>query len=184
MTQEASTGADTRPGAGDDRPITVASVPGSHVYVRHIAHEGKPSGVRRLEDPDPQAPERSTQQQWWPPVMLDPAWLADADYDLLHVHFGFDARDPAQLEVALDRVLDGLAHLIGELEDDHRVVGGVAPHVRRSSSVAAGVLDAPAARLIARGSSRLVPLDEVENQHLHSGFAKSWPSVRSTYLPG
>ncbi|MGO4358495.1 glycosyltransferase [Janibacter sp. RAF52] len=101
MTQEASTGADTRPSAGDDRPITVASVPGSHVYVRHIAHEGKPSGVRRLEDPDPQAPERSTQQQWWPPVMLDPAWLADADYDLLHVHFGFDARDPAQLDEAL-----------------------------------------------------------------------------------
>ena len=105
MTQEASTGADTRPDAGDDRPITVASVPGSHVYVRHIAHEGKPSGVRRLEDPDPQAPERSTQQQWWPPVMLDPAWLADADYDLLHVHFGFDARDPAQLDEALAPML-------------------------------------------------------------------------------
>ena len=31
---------------------------------------------------------------------------------------------------------------------------------------------------------RWVPLDEVENQYLHSGFAKSWPSVRSTYLPG
>ncbi|MGN7248007.1 glycosyltransferase [Janibacter anophelis] len=102
MTQQPSaTRERTRLGAGEDRPITVASVPGSHVYVRHIAHEGKPSGVRRLEDPDPQAPDRSAQQQWWPPVMLDPAWLADADYDLLHVQFGFDARDPAQLDEAL-----------------------------------------------------------------------------------
>lgn len=31
---------------------------------------------------------------------------------------------------------------------------------------------------------RWVRLDEVENRYLHSGFAKSWPQVRSTFLPG
>lgn len=31
---------------------------------------------------------------------------------------------------------------------------------------------------------RWVPLDEVENRDLHSGFAKSWPRVRSTFLSG
>ncbi len=29
---------------------------------------------------------------------------------------------------------------------------------------------------------RWVPLDAVENLHLHPGFARSWPHVRSTYL--
>jgi len=29
---------------------------------------------------------------------------------------------------------------------------------------------------------RWVELDEVENLHLHSGFAKTWPRVRETYL--
>lgn len=87
--------------------ITVASVPGSHVYVRHIAAlDEETSTVVRLDDPDPGAPGRSTVEKWWPPVMLDPAWLRETDYDLLHVQFGFDARDPAQLDEALSVVAE------------------------------------------------------------------------------
>lgn len=90
---------------GEDGPITVASVPASHVYVRHIAAlDGEPTHVQRLADPDPDAPGRSTIEKWWPPVMLDPAWLAEAEYDLLHVQFGFDARDPEELREAMSVV--------------------------------------------------------------------------------
>ncbi len=83
----------------DPRPadeITVASVPSGHVYVRHLApYDG--GGPRRLPDPDPETPDRPAGAVWWPPVMLDPAWVASADFDLFHVHFGFDACDPELL---------------------------------------------------------------------------------------
>ncbi|MBF0672865.1 MAG: glycosyltransferase [Salinibacterium sp.] len=84
------------------RAIRVASVPANHVYVRHIAPEvGQGAGapvVTRLPDPDPSDPRRSTVSTWWPPVMLDPAWVRDAeDVDIFHVHFGFDSRSPAAL---------------------------------------------------------------------------------------
>ncbi len=80
--------------------MRVASVPTDHVYVRHLSPVGPattgpdPGGgpaVVRL--PDPTRP-------WWPPRVLDPVWLrenADA-YDLVHVHFGFDALSPGDLE--------------------------------------------------------------------------------------
>lgn len=76
--------------------ITVASVPFSHVYVQHIAAEHD-DGVRRLPDPDPSSPDRSTEQVWWPPVMLQPQWVREHDFDVFHLQFGFDAWDPADL---------------------------------------------------------------------------------------
>ena len=60
--------------------VLVASVPANHVYVHHIAAEDA-DGVQRLPDPNPDDPRRSTQEAWWPPVMLDPDWVADADFD-------------------------------------------------------------------------------------------------------
>lgn len=78
-------------------PLTVASVPSGHVYVRHLAPlDG--TGAVRLPDPDPSDPGRAAGATWWPPVMLDPEWAADADLDVFHLHFGFDACPPAQLE--------------------------------------------------------------------------------------
>ncbi|MBE7325721.1 glycosyltransferase [Nocardioides sp. Y6] len=82
------------------RPLTVASVPAGHVYVRHLAPlDG--GGPRRLPDPVP-AGGRPNGAAWWPPVMLDPTWLATADFDLLHLHFGFDACDPSTLEEVVE----------------------------------------------------------------------------------
>lgn len=89
--------------AGPSRPpqrrdeIVVASVPASHVYVRHIAAEYD-DGVVRLPDPDPSAPSRSTEQVWWPPVMLQREWAATQDFDVFHLQFGFDAWDPKDLQ--------------------------------------------------------------------------------------
>src|ERR1700712_231900 len=77
--------------------IVVASVPASHVYVRHISAEDD-DGVRRLSDPDPADPDRSAEQVWWPPVMLRPEWVRRHDFDLFHVQFGFDAWEPAELQ--------------------------------------------------------------------------------------
>jgi glycosyltransferase involved in cell wall biosynthesis len=89
--------------ADAEAQVVVASVPASHVYVRHIAAEA-PDGVVRLPDPDPDSPERSTEQRWWPPVMLHPDWVAKHDFDVFHVQFGFDAWSPEELRKVIDGV--------------------------------------------------------------------------------
>lgn len=75
--------------------MTVASVPSGHVYVRHLAPETGP-GPRRLPDPRPKG-RPADSQVWWPPAMLEADWVREHDFDLLHLHFGFDARSPEQL---------------------------------------------------------------------------------------
>lgn len=101
--------------------VRVASVPASHVYVRHIspidgdvAQPGGPSaaardgGVRvvRLADPDPDDPSRQATSRWWPPVMLDAGWVRDHadEFDIFHLQFGFDARTPEQLRDLVDEL--------------------------------------------------------------------------------
>lgn len=84
--------------------LTVASVPSGHVYVRHLTPVDSEPTVRRLPDPDPDRPERPAQERWWPPAMLTPGWAARAEFDVFHVHFGFDACPPEQL-AQLSRVL-------------------------------------------------------------------------------
>ncbi len=78
--------------------IRVASVPADHVYVRHLSAL-EPDGVVRLPDPPT---ERAG--QWWPPRMLDPEWVAAHadDFDLMHIHFGFDAQSPQQLRALVE----------------------------------------------------------------------------------
>ena len=94
VTLSASSRATRRPLRSD---VVVASVPSSHVYVRHIAPESG-GRVRRLSDPDPDRPDRSAEQRWWPPVMLDPDWVRRHDFDVFHVQFGFDAWTPDELD--------------------------------------------------------------------------------------
>lgn len=73
----------------------IASVPTDHVYVRHL-HPITGGGPTRLTDPTADGPAGA---RWWPPRVLDPAWLVEhaADFDVVHVHFGFDACTPAEL---------------------------------------------------------------------------------------
>lgn len=80
--------------------MRVASVPAGHVYVRHLARADG-SGAQRLPDPRPET--ASSEQQWWPPVMLQPGWITQhaADFDVFHIHFGFDALGPDDLRVVL-----------------------------------------------------------------------------------
>lgn len=87
--------------------VRVASVPASHVYVRHLAAE-HPDGVVRLDDVPP-ADGAKVPGGWWPPVMLDEDWIREHrdELDVFHVHFGFDAKQPDELR-AIARTLDEL----------------------------------------------------------------------------
>jgi glycosyltransferase involved in cell wall biosynthesis len=121
--------------------IRVASVPSSHVYVRHVApvdsdvaEPGGPSatardgGVRvvRLADPDPDDPSRSAQQRWWPPTMLDVDWVREHadDFDIFHLQFGFDARTPAELRDLVDelrRLGKPFVYTVHDLRNPHHL---------------------------------------------------------------
>ncbi|HXH79098.1 glycosyltransferase [Nocardioides sp.] len=83
--------------ADDPRRIVVASVPANHVYVRHLSAEAGSRAIR-LPDPDPEGGTAAATQKWWPPVMLEPSWVESHDFDVFHLHFGFDARSVADLE--------------------------------------------------------------------------------------
>jgi hypothetical protein len=78
--------------------LRVASVPSSHPYVRHLSRPDGRDAVIRLPDPVP-ADGRQVPGGWWPPVMLEPSWIARnyQSFDVFHVHFGFDAVDCAVL---------------------------------------------------------------------------------------
>lgn len=105
------------------RPLTIASVPSGHVYVRHLAPEGpvRDAQARRLPDPPPRVADPEP-GQWWPPVMLDPAWVRAHDFDLLHLHFGFDALRPEDLVSFADAVHEtgrGLVQTVHDLRNPH-----------------------------------------------------------------
>jgi beta-1,4-mannosyltransferase len=97
----------TRPATGLTRTIRVASVPAAHVYVRHLSPvrtDRDQPHVLRPPDPDPDHPGRTTGTKWWPPVMLDPAWIRQHrdEFDVFHLQFGFDACSPELLEEVVD----------------------------------------------------------------------------------
>ena len=85
--------------------VRVASIPSGHPYVRHLAAVDGPDPVVRLPDPVPLVAD-PLPGQWWPPVMLDPAWVRDHrdDFDVMHVHFGFESADPAALTLWCDEL--------------------------------------------------------------------------------
>jgi beta-1,4-mannosyltransferase len=122
-----------RPAAAPPVPLVVASVPADHPYVRHLAAPapsptdaaGAAPAVVRLPDPDPDHPAdptRVAQGRWWPPVMLRPEWVAAGDFEVMHVHFGFDDRTPAQLRelvAALRARRRGLVLTVHDLRNPH-----------------------------------------------------------------
>jgi hypothetical protein len=75
------------------RTVRVASVPAAHPYVARVTAA---DGLEVLPDPTPPGAEPG---RWWPPVVLDPAWVRAhaADADLLHVHFGTESFAPDHL---------------------------------------------------------------------------------------
>ena len=85
--------------------IRVASIPGSHVYVRHLAALDGDDSVVRLADPVP-GDGRKVPGGWWPPVMLDQKWFTDhaAEYDVVHLQFGFDTKTADELSGIVERL--------------------------------------------------------------------------------
>ncbi len=103
--------------------LSVASVPASHIYVRHLAKPGGSDVVHRLPDPVP-ADGRKVPGGWWPPVMLEPGWVTENHhrFDVFHVHFGFDAIAPEDLrKVAeeLERHGKPLIYTVHDLRNPH-----------------------------------------------------------------
>jgi len=106
--------------------LRIASIPADHVYVRHLSYpspaaehdagsQKQHNRVRRL--PDPRTP-------WWPPAMLDPGWVrAHADeFDIFHVHFGFDACAAATLRELVGVLRDygkPLVQTVHDLRNPH-----------------------------------------------------------------
>lgn len=76
--------------------MRVLSVPSGHRYVRHLADPTGPDGFERL--PDPPVP-GAAPGVWWPAPALDPDWVSahHTGIDVVHGHFGFESRTPAQL---------------------------------------------------------------------------------------
>lgn len=103
--------------------LRVASIPAGHPYVRHLTAPTGPDPVRRLPDPAPAVADPAP-GQWWPPVMLDPGWVRRHrhDFDLMHVHFGFESADPESLAGwcrELDRAGKPLVLTVHDLVNPH-----------------------------------------------------------------
>ncbi|TSD62370.1 glycosyltransferase [Aeromicrobium piscarium] len=113
------------PDRAADGTIRVASVPAGHVYIRHLAPVGRAlRDVVRLKDPVPSGASPAEQSRWWPPVMLDPAWIERAhdSFDVFHVQFGFDAFAPADLRRAVETLREHgkpLVHTAHDLRNPH-----------------------------------------------------------------
>ncbi|MBV6757939.1 glycosyltransferase family 1 protein [Rhodococcus opacus] len=104
--------------------IRVASVPASHVYVRHLADPDGTDQVVRLPDPVP-ADGRKMPGGWWPPLMLDPMWISrhHREFDVFHIHFGFDAITPTEMkdilhELSVHRI--PLVYTVHDLRNPHQ----------------------------------------------------------------
>ena len=110
--------------------IRVASVPEAHLYVRHLSHPDGADPVVRLADPVP-ADGAKAPGGWWPPLMLDPEWIArnHEHFDVFHVHFGFDAISTDTLHGIVDELTrrgKPLVYTVHDLRNPHQRDAG--PH--------------------------------------------------------
>jgi len=76
----------------------VLPIPSAHAYPVSLRPRGPEADGSATHLPDPPV-DGAPEGVWWPPPALDARWLADhADQvDVVHLHFGFDAADPADL---------------------------------------------------------------------------------------
>ncbi|WP_251856895.1 hypothetical protein [Herbiconiux sp. L3-i23] len=103
--------------------IRVASVPSGHLYVVNSTVSRADAELVLLPDPTPPG---APAGQWWPPVMLDPAWIdANAnDFDVLHLHFGaesFSAERLAEVVSAVKANGKGLVYTVHDLTNPQLV---------------------------------------------------------------
>jgi len=98
--------------------LRVASVPASHVYVRHLSDPDGADDVVRLQDPAPEDG-RTVPGGWWPPLMLEPGWVSNNHdrFDVFHVHFGFDAIGPDVLAAVLQELKEHGKPLLYTMHD-------------------------------------------------------------------
>lgn len=101
--------------------MRIASVPSGHVYVRHLSDPRHSDDVVRL--PDPPVP-GARPGQWWPHPMLEARWVYGhaSDFDVFHIHFGYDHCTPAQLRAlvtALREMAKPLAVTVHDLRNPH-----------------------------------------------------------------
>jgi glycosyltransferase involved in cell wall biosynthesis len=102
-------------------PVRVLSIPAGHVYVRHLS---SPVGDDVVRLPDPPVPGSPRAAQWWPPQALDADWVEAhrEEFDLVHLHFGFDARSPGQLSDWVERLAvlgKPLVYTVHDLRNPH-----------------------------------------------------------------
>ncbi|MEZ0491790.1 glycosyltransferase family 1 protein [Kineococcus sp. TBRC 1896] len=98
-------------------PVRVLHVPRAHGYVDHL-HDDRVPGVLVVEDGTPDGP------GWHPARALEADWVLShaADFDVLHLHFGFEGRTPAQLRAlvdALHRTGRSLVLTVHDLQNPH-----------------------------------------------------------------
>lgn len=115
-------GSPTRgPGYDGWVPIRVLSVPAGHVYVRHLSAL-EPDEVVRL--PDAPVSDGVAAAPWWPPSALAADWVRDHrdEFDLAHVHFGFDARSQGDLAAWVEELRRSgkpLVYTVHDLRNPH-----------------------------------------------------------------
>ena len=103
--------------------MRVASLPQGHVYVDHLSDPTGPQTVHRLPDPAPAHPVPGA--PWWPQVMLDEGWIRDhvAEFDVYHLHFGFDQTPPETLQRIADTLHElgkPLVYTVHDLRNPHQ----------------------------------------------------------------
>ncbi len=110
------------------RPLSVASVPAGHPYIRNISDVRATPGFHVLPDPPvPGAPAG----RWWPHQALEPQWLRahHARFDLLHLHFGYEHLSIPELRSVVETLRahgKPLVLTVHDLRNPHQVDPG--PH--------------------------------------------------------
>lgn len=104
--------------------VRVRHVPAAHPYVEHV--QAAPTGASSPAAtvlPDPPVP-GAPPGQWWPHPALEEAWVRQhaREQDVLHVHFGMEARSLTELRAWLDALADlglPLVHTVHDVDHPH-----------------------------------------------------------------
>ena len=89
--------------------VRVLSIPSGHPYTQAI----RPAGVEFLPDPD-------IDGNWWPhPALEAEYWRDPPAVDLVHIHFGFEHRTPAQIAELCRGLPVPLVLTVHDLDNPH-----------------------------------------------------------------